>query len=170
MTLLLFHGQFSTGDMLLEDCGLTGYFPSWYWTRSGYRIRGSNMPVAQWLKGFLLPHRYSSVDRRQTVIVGGYSKGAEVALDALKQLAPLRAPFICYESKAMPTFDMKIPSLVIWNKRGKGSRRRRAKVNEAWQQHTDMTALSGAGRHVEKLRHGWDQGINNEIVDWTVRA
>jgi len=104
----------------------------------------------------------------------GYSRGGSV-IAKLSELVELRAA-VLYESPVVDSEGVggSFPVLMIWNNEGVKcsrfpARRKQARRSEQlWAKSHPVTAIEGIGEHFTKRppAHCWDQGLNQQIVDW----
>jgi len=111
-------------------------------------------------------------------IMIGYSRGGSV-IAKLSELVELRAA-VLYESPVVDSEGVggSFPVLMIWNNEGVKcsrfpARRKQARRSEQlWAKSHPVTAIEGIGEHFTKRppAHCWDQGLNQQIVDWILKV
>lgn len=166
ISVIALHGDFANGRMFAWDIGIRNTenvrwrYPDWK--------RESRENLISILSCF------------PNLVLVGYSRGGDKIAKLSHQLSNIRGA-VLYESPILPARNQIKPSgdfPVLWieNDEGMATKSRRKKKimsrsKHLWALNRSMTCLTGVGKHVKvnPLGHGWDQALNQQILEWIER-
>jgi len=167
--IIALHGDFASPGMLERDVGdLASSLSIMFFDAEGWRkFQDATDRLLTLIRALEEPP-----------ILIGYSRGGSV-IALISKMVELRAA-VLYESPVVNSYGAGgcFPVLQIWNNAGAKysrfpARRKQARLSDKiWKENHPVTAIEGIGEHFTKRppAHCWDQGLNQQIVDWILAA
>lgn len=165
MTIIAFHGDYASPNMLREDIGDIG------------------LPIKFSAATDIWEATQDILQTNEKISLIGYSRGCSFIADISVRFYPIIKNVVLYEGPLGEEGKVRgnFPVLIIWNDKGVKNPNllkpweyfrymKALKMEETWSRTHPVSYLQGKGHHIKidptkqpKRRHGWDQSLNPNI-------